>query len=253
MKGCPLKCLWCHNPESQRPDSEIMFYRDKCTGCGRCDGLRADDADFVCYAGAKKVCGRETAAENVINEVLKDGVFYKNSGGGMTLSGGEPLMQFEFARELLGMAKARGIHTAVETCGFVEPEKLRKIAEDTDIFLFDCKETDALLHKQFTGVDNRLILENLFMLDGMGKDIILRCPIIPGYNDREDHLEGIAQMANRLKNILRVEIEPYHDLGEHKYAAVGRNAVTIATIPGARIAEMVEAIRKKTDIPICRA
>lgn len=243
LKGCPLKCIWCHNPESQTFRPELMFYADKCVGCGRClavcpnechkfsaQGAHTIDrsvcgACFACtelYCGALESAGREASVEEVLEEVLKDKIFYENSSGGMTLSGGEPLAQFEFSLELLKRAKAEGLHTAIETCGFVSAEKMEEIVQYTDLFLFDYKETDPELHTRFTGADNRLILQNLELLNRIGKEIILRCPLIPGCNDRTEHFLGIAETANRLEYVLHVELEPYHPLGEGKVASLGR-------------------------------
>lgn len=227
LKGCPLKCLWCHNPESQAVSPEIMFYADKCMGCGRCAELTAGDSDFVCFNSAKEICGKTMSAQEVISEVLKDKIFYENSGGGMTLSGGEPLYQYDFAMELLMKAKENRLHTAVETCGFISGERLKKISEYTDLFLFDYKETNSDLHKEYTGVGNETVISNLELLNRLSKQIILRCPIIPGYNDREEHFDGICAVADRLENILHVELEPYHSLGNGKYTAVNRKAAEI--------------------------
>ncbi|MBQ9116761.1 MAG: glycyl-radical enzyme activating protein [Clostridia bacterium] len=199
FKGCPLNCKWCHNPESQSPDIEIM--RDN---------------------GSDEICGTYMTVQDVMDEVLKDKVFYKNSGGGLTLSGGEPLMQFEFAYELLKQAKQNGIHTCVETCGFSTSENISKIAEFTDIFLYDWKLTNNKLHNEYTGVSNDLILENLKQIDEDGSKIILKCPIIPNVNDTKDHFQGIANISNSLKNILAIEIEPYHSLAKNKYIRLGK-------------------------------
>lgn len=223
LKGCPLKCAWCHNPESQSVKSEIMFYADKCTGCGRCKGITAEDKDFVCFNGAKEICGKSFTVNDVINEVLKDKIFYDNSGGGITLSGGEPLYQLEFSLELLKKAKENGLHTAVETCGFTSSDNLKLIEKYIDLFLFDYKETNSVMHKDFTGVGNEIIISNLKLLNSLKKQIILRCPMIPGYNDRQEHFDGICGIANDFENIICVEIEPYHPLGENKYLSLGRN------------------------------
>ena len=223
LKGCPLKCIWCHNPESQVREPEIMFYKDKCTKCGGCVNVTVNDSDFVCINDAKQICGKEISSDEVIKEVLKDEIFYQNSGGGITISGGEPFYQFDFSLELVKKAKENGLHTAIETCGFVKNSKLKKIAEFVDLFLYDYKETNSEKHKNFTGVDNAVIIDNLSFLSNINKDVILRCPIIKGCNDRREHFEGIAEIANRYKNILHIEIEPYHSLGEGKYSALGKN------------------------------
>ena len=223
LKGCPLKCIWCHNPESQAREPEIMFYKEKCTKCGSCVNVTVNDSDFVCINDAKEICGKEISSDEVIKEVLKDEIFYQNSGGGITISGGEPFYQFDFSLELVKKAKENGLHTAIETCGFVKNSNLKKIAEFVDLFLYDYKETNSEKHKNFTGVDNTVIIDNLSFLNDINKDVILRCPIIKGCNDRREHFEGIAEIANRYKNILHIEIEPYHSLGEGKYSALGKN------------------------------
>ena len=229
LKGCPLSCVWCHNPESQRFEPEILFYKDKCTGCGRCKCVTAADRDFVCFNGAKEICGKTVTAGEVTVEVLKDKPFYENSGGGVTLSGGEPLAQYDFTLELLQKAKENGIHTAVETCGYAEKSKILEIAKYIDLFLFDCKETDPELHKKYTGVDNKVILENLKALSDAGSKIILRCPIIPGFNDRAEHFKGISEIADKFIGIEHIEVEPFHPLGESKYSALGRKYANIKT------------------------
>ena len=199
LKGCPLRCRWCHNPESHSPEIENM--REN---------------------GSDEVCGASMSVEEVISKVLKDKIFYDNSGGGLTLSGGEPLMQIDFTYEILKKSKENGLHTCIETCGFAKKEDVLKIAEFTDIFLYDWKLTDDKLHKENTGVSNRLILQNLKDLDAVGSKIILRCPIIPKVNDTEEHFLGIANIANSLENILAIEIEPYHSLGNNKYKKLGK-------------------------------
>ncbi len=241
LKGCPLKCLWCHNPESQSGKPEIMFYKDKCVSCGRCaavcnskchsfdDGVHNFERKncVKCFECTKTDCealekaGREISSNEVIDEVLKDKIFYDNSGRGITLSGGEPLYQFDFSLEILKKAKENGLHTAIETCGFVSADRIKEISKYVDLYLFDYKETNIELHKKFTGIDNSVILKNLSLLNDMGKSIIFRCPIIPGYNDRKEHFEGICSTANKIEHILRVELEPYHALGENKYTALG--------------------------------
>lgn len=246
LKGCPLSCVWCHNPESQNYKPEMLFYKEKCTGCGRCKGVTVSDTEFVCYNGAKEICGKSVDSDYVISEVLKDKIFYDTSGGGMTLSGGEPLSQPAFALELLQKAKENGIHTAIETCGFVKSEIVREAAEFCDLFLFDYKETDPILHKEYTGQDNSLILDNLGLLNTLGKKAVLRCPIIPGFNDKDEHFLGIAETANQYDCIVHIEIEPYHSLGVGKYDALGRKSLTIAP-PETSVSDVwLETIRSKT-------
>ena len=247
LKGCPLSCVWCHNPESQRFEPEILFYKDKCTGCGRCKCVTAADRDFVCFNGAKEICGKTVSANEVTAEVLKDKPFYKNSGGGVTLSGGEPLAQYDFSLELLKMAQENGIHTAVETCGYAEKSKILEVAKYVDLFLFDCKETDPELHKEYTGFDNKIILENLKALSDAGSKIILRCPIIPGFNDRAEHFKGISETAEKFSGIEHIEIEPFHPLGESKYSALGREVADIPVPSGKTVDKWIKQIGCGTD------
>ena len=247
LKGCPLSCVWCHNPESQRFEPEILFYKDKCTGCGRCKCVTAADRDFVCFNGAKEICGKTVSANEVTAEVLKDKPFYKNSGGGVTLSGGEPLAQYDFSLELLKMAQENGIHTAVETCGYAEKSKILEVAKYVDLFLFDCKETDQELHKEYTGFDNKIIPENLKALSDAGSKIILRCPIIPGFNDRAEHFKGISETAEKFIGIEHIEIEPFHPLGESKYSALGREVADIPVPSGKTVDKWIKQIGCGTD------
>lgn len=253
LKGCMLRCVWCHNPESQKPVKEIMFYSDKCVFCGKCKDLTPDDTEFYCVNEAKEICGKTVSSDEVIKEVMKDYEFYKNSGGGITLSGGEPLFQFEFALEILQKAKENNLHTALETCGFAEKEKIVRIAEFTDLFLFDFKESRAELHKEYTGVDNALIMENLSLLNEMKKDIILRCPIIPVYNARKENYDKISSLANDYASIKSVEIEPYHSFGENKYTALGIKEPKISSMSDKQIDEIIDYISSQTDKPVTRA
>ncbi len=244
LKGCPLRCMWCHNPESHSAQKQIAYNAHRCVGCGRCvsvceHGAHSFDAEghkfnaescIACGKCVNHLCpamqeyGREISAEQVIDEVLKDKLFYEKSGGGLTLSGGEPLAQGEFCMELLKLAKQNGLHICMETCGYAPEELLRQTAEYVDIYLYDYKETDPEKHKNFTGVDNSRILSNLRMLGSLGKQIVLRCPIIPEYNDTDEHICGIAALANELPTVLRVELEPYHSFGVDKYKSLCKNS-----------------------------
>lgn len=248
LKGCPLKCIWCHNPESQSPKPEIMFYEDKCVKCGNCASVcgaschifkngmhlieRTDCVGcFKCTelnCGALEKAGKEITSEEILADVMKDKIFYENSGGGLTLSGGEPMYQFDFSSDILKKAKENGIHTAIETCGFAPADKIKEISRYVDLFLFDFKETNPVLHKQYTGADNGIVMNNLSVLNELKKDIILRCPIIPGFNDRQEHFDGICETANKFEHILHIELEPYHRLGENKYASLGRTGHTFS-------------------------
>ena len=230
FKGCNLRCKWCHNPESQSFDKQMMFYKDKCTGCGKCrevcpNHLQSCDfcgkCELYCPADARKVCGREYTPAEVFAEVIKDKAFYDNSGGGVTFSGGECMLQLDFLCEILEKCKSAGIHTAVDTAGNVPWESFEKILPFTDLFLYDIKAFDAELHRKGTGVSNELILENLKNLSGRA-DIIVRIPVIGGYNDNDEEIRQIADFLRQIK-IIKAELLPYHAMGEHKYTALGRN------------------------------
>ena len=270
MKGCPLHCAWCHNPESQSMRGEVMFYEEKCICCGRCvqlcknrchtveNGVHVFERSrcggcFECIGvgcDALEAVGQKISSDEVLSEVIRDKVFYRNSGGGVTLSGGEPLMQAGFSAEILKKAKENGIHTAVETCGFAAAEKIGQISEYSDLWLYDYKETNPKRHKEFIGADNELIINNLQLLNEMRKKVILRCPIIPGYNDRSEHFDGICGIANRMENILRVEIEPYHTLGKEKYAALARKPIDVEE-NGKEYTEKIRSyMQLKTDKPV---
>ncbi len=242
IKGCPIKCLWCHNPESQAPYPQLMFHKEQCIGCGKCvrvcesachrweeDGTHRILREACTHCGscvqecvgALSMCGKKMTPDEVLQVVLRDRCFYENSGGGLTLSGGEPLWSIDFSYELLRLAKEAGLHTALETSGCSKWEDLERIRPFVDLFLYDYKETDSDLHKQFTGVSNHLILDNLKRLNDTGASVILRCPIIPGCNDREDHFQAIGRLADALPCITGVDIEPYHPLGRSKSLDLG--------------------------------
>lgn len=231
LKGCPLRCKWCHNPESHSLAIETM-----------------------CENGNDEVCGAYMSVDEVMAEVVKDQVFYENSGGGLTLSGGEPLMQADFACALLNEAKRQGLHTCVETCGFAKTADVVMMAPLTDIFLYDWKVTDGDMHKAYTGADNARILENLRLIDTTNAKIVLRCPIIPGVNDTASHFEGIAALANSLRNIVGIEVEPYHALGNNKYERLGRPEATIFEQPTEeQVAAWIVQLQKQTGVPVKKA
>lgn len=275
-KGCPLDCLWCHNPESKSVEREVLFDGAKCLGCGQCAAVcpagcheltrqghryhrdactRCGACTEGCYAGALEPVGRTVSVEEVLDEVRKDEAFYRNSGGGLTLSGGEPMAQFAFIDALLAGAKAQGLHTCMETCGFAPPAHYREIAPLVDLFLFDYKLTDSEAHRRYTGVPNEPILENLRLLDRLGAAIILRCPIIPTVNDTPDHFAGIAQVVNALEHVTEIQIEPYHPLGSGKAAQLGKPyPLEHLTFPApATVAQWLETIQSQTTIPVRQA
>ena len=219
FKGCNLKCAWCHNPESQSAKPQIMFYKDKCTGCGRCQNVTENDADFICFNGAKEICGKEYNSDEVLNEILKDKAFYENSKGGATFSGGECMLQIDFLCEILEKCKENGIHTAVDTAGNVPWEYFERILKHTDLFLYDIKLFDKEKHKQYTGADNKVILDNLKKLFEAGANICIRIPIICGVNDSVGEMQRIKSFLQPYRPV-KIELLPYHSLGTHKYDAL---------------------------------
>jgi len=206
FKGCPLSCWWCHNPES-RSSEVIDLQREEVVG----------DKQFC----VTETIGRKYSIDEVLMEIEKDIVFFEESGGGITLSGGEPLKQYDFALELLKKCKKREIHTCVDTTGNVSGEKLNEIAKFTDIFLYDIKHVDDKQHIKYAGVSNKQIISNLKMLDEMGKDIWIRIPLIPNINDDESEILRLLELLSGLKNRYPIQLLPFHKIGNQKYEKFG--------------------------------
>ncbi len=241
LKGCPLDCMWCHNPEGIDRRPVLAFFVNRCIGCGNCfricpdvhkmvDGKHIIDRDMCnacgkcvkeCYGKALEIVGKEISAKEVIQDLLRDRIYYENSNGGITLSGGEPLTQFQFTYSLLKLAKAEGLHCALETNGFNNYDLYEQLLPMVDLFLYDYKESSPEKHKEYTGVENKIILENLRKLNTAGARIILRCPIIPGLNDREDHFAAIAHLTKELESLDGAELLFYHKLGVSKAERMG--------------------------------
>jgi pyruvate formate lyase activating enzyme len=216
FKGCPLRCVWCHNPEGLSAKPQIAYYEHKCIGCGECkkEGFMPED----CLGEAQVLYGKKVTVEELLPALLEDRDFYENSGGGVTLSGGECLMQADFCAELLKRLKENGIHTAVDTCGFVSKEALDKVVPYTDIFLYDFKAYDEDVHIKCTGKSNKIIIENLLYLESLGKDVEIRIPYVPEYNS--DQIEKIAHFLSDFTHVTKIRVLPYHNYAGSKYAAL---------------------------------
>lgn len=223
FKGCNLRCKWCHNPESWNFQKEILFYRNKCTECGRCKDLTTDNETFFCFDDAKEICGKQYSVDEVFDIIIKDKEYYETSDGGVTFSGGECMLQIDFLCEILKKCKENGIHTAVDTTGNVSWENFKKIIPYTDLFLYDVKVMDAEVHEKFTGVGNELILENLARLLHLNTDIWVRIPVICGVNDSEEEMISIKNFFDKNGDPEKIELLPYHAMGEYKYTALGKN------------------------------
>ena len=255
LKGCPLKCLWCHSPESQSSRPEVAYYPNLCIGCGACVEACPHGAQTLgtpkiirercqgvgrcaeeCYAGATIIYGKEATVDDVLEEVDKDRLLYETSGGGLTLSGGEPAMQPVFASALLGAFKESGYHTALDTSGHTEGSAFERVLADADLVLYDLKHMDSFIHEELTGVPNGLILANLERAAGSGKTLVVRVPVIPGYNDSLENITAMADYLGGLKGVESVELLPYHNLGAPKYLALGREY----TLEGLRTPEPEE-------------
>jgi len=245
LKGCPLKCLWCSSPYTQNPGQELLYVKRNCQGCGICipscpQKAIAMDADnkyvktdrsvctgcgncvSVCPNGAREISGRHYTSEELLHELEKDAVFFRRSGGGVTIGGGEPTMQAEFVRDILFRCRRLHIHTAMETSGFTSWTKFSSILEHLDLLYMDIKHMEEKKHIEITGVSNRLILQNARNASEHN-EIILRLPVIPGLNDSEKNILKTASFARSLgKNILRLELLPYHQFGEHGYDELER-------------------------------
>jgi pyruvate formate lyase activating enzyme len=263
LKGCPLTCAWCHNPEGQRAEPEIVVLEGLCLRCGACLAAcpRGEgDPDQACLfcglcveacpGGARRIYGRELAAEELLDEILRDRVFYEESGGGVTFSGGEPLHQAEFLLELLASCRERGLHTALDTCGYVEQTRLLAAGGLADLVLYDLKLMDEAAHLRLTGVSNGLILSNLRALAAIHRNIWIRLPIIPGINDEPGFLRSVAGLIGPLPGVRQVHLLPYHKTGAGKFDRLGRAYALPETDPPARgRLEELAAVLEKAGLP----
>ena len=267
LKGCELRCTWCCNPESQLKAPQLSYEVKKCTNCLECvpvckigaltkrEGKLQVKFDHCiacgncieeCTPDALKIYGWETDAQTIIEEVKKDKPYFENSGGGLTLSGGDAIFQPEFAMEILKLAKLNGIHTCLETSGYCKPTIMNDLSRLTDLFLFDFKHYKDTEHIKNTGVSNKQVLASLDTLCRQGKPVILRCPIIPGVNNNLQHFKAIADLGNKYEAITAVEVMAFHDWGFHKYEQTGlkRPNIDSATISDETAQSWVKAIRE---------
>lgn len=230
MKGCPLACAWCHNPESQSPEPQIVRMRHRCMVCGQCSDqelgeplvVDRDDEDVeACPTGALQAVGERITVTALVERLLRDRIFFDESGGGVTFSGGEPLLQAPFVTEALTRLRGEGVHTALDTCGFARWPDLEAAAAQSSLVLYDLKLMDDERHHAATGVSNRVILQNLKALSKIHSAIWIRVPIIPGINDDEANLSATAAFLAPLAGIRQVDLLPYHPTGEAKFARVG--------------------------------
>jgi pyruvate formate lyase activating enzyme len=243
FKGCPLHCVWCSTPESQAEKPEIAVFPDKCIHCNRClelcptNSIRLSDTTLsidritcnvcgkcasVCNSEALRLLGREMTVDELLQEIKKDEVVYKHSNGGVTLSGGEPLMEMEFTLELLSALDKSRISVGVDTSGYVSSENLELTLSYVSFFLWDLKVMDEQRHKDFCGVSNRLILDNLILVSKRNIPVYIRIPLIPGYNDSKENIAATCKFARGLKSLVEVDLLPLHHLGMPRYASLDR-------------------------------
>lgn len=267
FKGCPLRCFWCHNPESQSSERELIVRESRCRRCGTCldvcpQGALALTGDSIsidrgrcalcgacaeaCPSQALEVVGQEMTVREVMREVEKDVPFYDESRGGATFSGGEPLLQPEFLAALLSACKEKGISTVVDTCGFAPWETMENVRENVDLFLYDLKVMDPARHAELTGVSNERILENLERLSRLGQPLIVRVAVIPGKNDAEEEIRALGRFVASLQNPPPIDLLPYHRTGIGKYARLGRAYRLEETVPPdeERMAEIALLLRR---------
>ncbi len=242
LKGCPLCCAWCHNPEGMSPRPELLVVENRCVACGECrracpfgDTLAGEGALPVspescrlcgacveaCPTGARQMIGRTMSVPEVLQQILQDRLFYETSNGGVTVSGGEPLLQPQFLCALLEACQAHGLHTALDTTGFGCTEHLLAAAARSDLVLYDVKAFDESRHRALTGVSNRGIRENLEALDRVHRNVWIRLPVVPGFNDDFAELKCIAEFVGRLRCVTRVNLLPFHRTALHKWRRLG--------------------------------
>lgn len=269
FKGCSLKCVWCHNPEGIDFKPELAYYGNKCISCGECIRVCQNNAHTiengihifnrekctgcgncaeVCLGNALTLYGEEVTEDELLPKLLEDKEFYENSNGGVTLSGGECLMQSDFCAELLKKLKENGINTAVDTCGFVPQQAIDKVLPYTDVFLYDMKAYDEDIHIKCTGYSNKLILENIKYIDSCNKAIEVRIPYVPDYNS--DQIEKIAVFLKDLENLTKVRVLPYHNYAGSKYASLEMENTLPTQLPADNETETAKAVLRKYGLTV---
>lgn len=266
FKGCPLRCLWCHNPEGQNCQAELVFRQSRCIGCDECSRSCRREAispvgksisldrekcvacgvcSLACPSEALSLAGKRMSADEIIKEIEKDAAFYEESKGGVTFSGGEPLFQPVFLSALLDECRERSIHTVVDTCGFAQYGVIDGIRDKVDLFLYDLKIMDDKEHREFTGASNQRVLGNLRKLAEEGSSIVISFPIIPGINDDDENVTRTAEFVSSMPNISQVNLLPYHKAGIEKYKNLGKS-YTLGRIepPSSR---KVESVKEKME------
>ena len=268
FKGCPLRCPWCHNMETWEMQPSLLFYDKDCARCGTCAAICPQNGHSVtkeahtmdrthcikcsacaneCPTGALEMRGESMTAQEVLARVLRDKEFYDQSGGGVTFSGGEVLMQFDFLRECVRLAKENGLHVCIDTSGW--GGKAHELTDLADLFLWDIKLTDAAMHQALTGVALAPILDSLRQVDAKGGKTRLRCPIIPSINDTLPHMEAIANIANSLQNVQGIDLVPYHALGTAKTAALGLPVQEYDKLSNESKAALLQSLQSHTSVP----
>ena len=234
FKGCNLKCAWCHNPEGMSREKQLLYYRSRCNSCGKCKEICSKNEKecdlcgkcaILCPFDAKEICGKEYGYEELLEIIERDCDLYNQTHGGVTFSGGECMLQIDFLEKILRACKEKGINTAVDTAGNVPKEYFLRILPFVDTFLYDVKCVNEALHKRFTGVSNRLILENLEFICSQNVGVVVRVPVVDGFNANDGEMEAIFKLLKK-NGVHRVELLPYHSLGEHKYEGCGLTPVS---------------------------
>ncbi len=271
LKGCPLACQWCHNPESQDPKPQKIVHQARCLRCGACvevcpvdgvsltaEGIQTDltvctscaACMNACLSGASEIIGKEISVGELLDLIKRDEVFYDESGGGVTFSGGEPMSQIRFLEAALQCVHTAGIHTALDTCGYAPWESFLRVLPFTDLILYDLKLVDEADHIRYTGVSNQLILENLYRLNQHNHEIWLRIPVIPGINDHPENIQASLKIALSIKNLKRVSLLPYHEIALTKYAGLDKTYHLEKNNPESTEAiEEIQQLFLKNDIP----